>query len=139
LKGAEKMTESELQELCSEWQKRLGLAHWRMSVEFGDPIELGTYIANESHQPSFETALIKILKPSAYSGLFPQDMEQSLVHELLHILVFPLKPEGGYHGTQDFLFEQTIDRLARVLVTLKRERNSMSVDSICADLTKVTA
>jgi hypothetical protein len=124
------MTESELQELCAEWQSRLGLAHWKMSVRFGDPNEMGSCIANESHQPEFETALIKILKPSAYSGLFPQDMEQSLVHELLHILVSPLEPEGGYHGTQDFLFEQTIDRLARILVALKRQAEKVEgVDS----------
>jgi hypothetical protein len=117
------LNEPELQKLCNEWKKRLGLAHWRIDIRYGRRDEFDdNVIANVTHQIEFENAVIKILDPSQYIGLFPQDIEQSIVHELLHILFAPIEPEGGYYGEQKVLAEQIADRIARVLVSLKRER-----------------
>jgi hypothetical protein len=117
------MNGTELRNLCTEWQNRLGLAHWRIDIRFGrrDEFENGV-IANVTQQVEFERAVIKILESYQHSSLFSQDIEQSIVHELLHIVFATLDPEDGYYGVQKVLSEQVINRLAQVLVDLKRER-----------------
>jgi hypothetical protein len=116
------MTELELQELCAEWQKRLGLSYWKITAnfarhyEFDDDSEAkATYIMGQ------EKAIIKVMSPNDYNSLYPQDIEESLVHELIHILYAPLAPDGGFSGIQQTFEEQFINRTASALVTLKRE------------------
>jgi hypothetical protein len=126
VKGAGKMTESELQELCSEWQKRLKLQNWNIICKFVRHNEIGADTIAEAHyRLNLETAVLKVLDQDDYLRVwdrdFPQDIEESVVHELLHLELATLAPEGGYYGTQEIIQEQTIDRLARVLVALKRE------------------
>jgi hypothetical protein len=114
--------EPELQALCKEWQARLGLAHWEIAIRFGRRDEFSDgALANVIHQDRLETALVKILDPNDWPSPFPQGIEQSIVHELLHVAHALCEPDGGYYGTQEICYEQVIDRLAKALVALKRE------------------
>jgi hypothetical protein len=96
-------------------------------------------IANATYRVEMEDALIKVIDPREYSCMFPQDIEHSLVHELLHVLLVPLEPEGGYYGAQEILNEQIINRAARALVDLKRERGLLTSEDIRGSLAEVTA
>ncbi len=50
--------------------------------------------------------------------MIPYDLEETLVHELLHLTCAPFEPEHG--SLAHTLMEQTIDMLAKTLVRLKR-------------------
>ena len=71
-----------------------------------------------------KTAIIKILDSKDYlldSGpncLYPQDMEQSLVHELLHLHFAAI---DDYEGLKDIVHEQAIDQIAKSLIKVKRK------------------
>ncbi len=66
-----------------------------------------------------EQALIRIKRIEDRELIegFGSDEEQSIVHELLHLVFAHQKPAPG---VEEAVFDQAIDRLARVLVELKR-------------------
>lgn len=116
------LTEAELREKCPEWQKVLRLQDWGIKVrlarardlmEYGD---LGQCQWNNEHK----RAEILILDPNDYDPgrQIPYDMEQTLVHELLHLhfSLFMAKDETPEATAQ----EQAINAMATALVTLKR-------------------
>lgn len=115
-------TDEDLLSLCEDWQERLGLKHWDIGIRScrAKDINVGGQ-AEISINLQMEQALISILDPVDYRGndLFPQDQEVSLVHELLHILfeyVFPESPGR----LEEIHLESSIERIARLLVRLKR-------------------
>lgn len=111
------MNEAELKELCREWQSFLGLAHWRIDVLFVRGVEIENNRAQIDYNYTGESALIRIRDPVDHHGYFPFDAEQSLVHELLHVVFdIPAELAGKDIGLP---LEQRIDRLARVLVKLR--------------------
>ena len=69
----------------------------------------------------FIFALISILDPRDYpDSPFEQDMEVSLVHELLHIpLRYITEPE--LNSLEDIHLEAFIESMAKLLVKLSRE------------------
>lgn len=80
----------------------------------------GSSVRPEGPLPCGE-GYFSLLDPVYYRGndLFPQDQEVSLVHELLHILfeyVFPESPGR----IEEIHLESSIERIARLLVKLKR-------------------
>ncbi|MEK4236454.1 hypothetical protein [Paenibacillus sp. FSL H7-0714] len=116
-------TEEQLKEKCAEWQKVLRLQDWdvKTSIERGRDMNLpnsnGVITVQEEHR----SANIRILDPLDYSPdeLHPQDMEKILIHELLHIHLFPMtKDYEGYLATAE---EQAINMIAGALVGLARK------------------
>ena len=93
------MNIDELTALCIEWQEKLGLSHWRIGLRICHAEELELKNVQASSKISLETecALISILDSSDYPDTtFQQDMEVSLVHELLHIpLMYISNTERG--------------------------------------------
>jgi len=70
-------------------------------------------------------AIIKILDPVDYDPDIPweQDMEKTLVHELLHLHFAPFdKYEADC--MEGIVMEQAIDAIAKALVETKRENTS---------------
>lgn len=120
------LTIGPLRALCVEWQARLGLQGYVITVQivrasaFGDRDCLGN--CDVLHMK--RKALIRILDPQDYEegDEVYDDHETVLVHELLHVVipsrVFGLKTDDEDLGYQ--LYEQGIDQLARTLVALKR-------------------
>ncbi|MBR3241182.1 MAG: hypothetical protein IKF90_00595 [Parasporobacterium sp.] len=123
------VSEEILKELCKEWQERLRLQAWN--------IECGIYrernFSNNGCDGENEydlrngNSLIRILDPLDYpKSRFPQDMEATLVHELLHLHFAPFEPEKD-DGLDHHIMEHTICILSETLVALKRE------NTLCKD------
>jgi len=115
-------TEDQLQEKCAEWQKILRLQDWIVSVSIVRERDIGLENTMGTINPTLEKrmAKIRILDPVDYpSGLMePQDMELTLVHELLHLHLWPFTEtlEGPLHVAE----EQSIEAISRGLVELRR-------------------
>lgn len=117
--------------LLEEWQERLNLQGWDIAFQICSRDDMETDgEAEVKVRTSVQRALIRILSPEEYRkheehpDLFPQDMERSLVHELLHIQMIGFAdPESG--STEDLLLENHIENMSKVLVGLKRERSQI--------------
>jgi hypothetical protein len=121
------MNESELKKLCAEWQQRLKLQSWNIVCKFARHNEIDNEkLANVTYRLATEEAVVRVLDQDDYQRIygedFPQAIEKSIVHELLHLVLAPLEPEGGVYGTQEVVREQIVNRLSDTLVALKRER-----------------
>lgn len=127
------MTEKQLRKLVRRWAKRLGIGHYELVVDVV-PFE-GDALA-EVKCSQYERAHIKV-QPFVLRGERMHDvpyvngLEQTIVHELLHIVLYPLQSPlqileetstlpGALH---DFLDEarsrreeEVVDRLAVALV-----------------------
>ena len=118
------MTKEKLQAMFAEWQKRLRLQDWKIYVEISRDRDM-KFEGNggEVHwQIEAKQAVINIIDPIDYppNTMAEQDMEQTLVHELLHLHFAPFDAE---HNTPaDVAQEQAIHAIAEALVKLKREK-----------------
>lgn len=115
--------DDELQRDCAEWQKRLRLQDWIVKPMIARARELESNNCGGECEWNLrlKTAVIRILSAVDYPDnlIFEQDMEQTLVHELLHLHFAPL-----FASTEDKSIEcaqeQAIESIAGALVQLKR-------------------
>lgn len=116
------MDKNELQPLCEEWQKILGLSHWEIVIKTKRKEQMTIQGAGCcTWNTCGEQAIIEICDPMDWDNDdFEQDIEKTLVHELLHIVFgdWENKEDGS---AVDILHEQAIDRTAKALMTLKRK------------------
>lgn len=109
--------QEELEVRCKVWQERLRLQDWIVKVSLEPHFKLlqGTG-ANVAITLERKEAIVYILQRDDYppDDQFPQDMENSLVHELLHLHFEPLgiNRDGSEHVAQ----EQAICCIASSLV-----------------------
>jgi hypothetical protein len=116
------LTEEQLRGKCAEWQKILRLQDWIISVSVRrerDMVLKG--LAEILPSLPKRMATIRILDPIDYPPELsePQDMELSLVHELLHIHLFPMFADREDEMRQ-VAEEQAIEAISRGLVELHR-------------------
>ena len=114
-------TQQELETACREWQKRLRLDAWdvRVGIARERDLEGGGRSGEVSYSIEAGKAVIRLLDPTDYPDLdFPQDMEITLVHELLHLKFAVFTPQEDTLAHR--LFEQTVESMANLLVSLKR-------------------
>lgn len=118
-------SEPELQSLLKEWQKTLRMQDWDFKLSVVKQYD----IPNEAQAwckfvLAKRATIIKILHPDDYdpSTMGSQDMEKSLVHEMLHPLMAQFESgESNTQGTMEWIAkEQVIDFIAQALVGLKR-------------------
>ena len=118
------LTLDELKAKCDEWKVILGLENWdiktllvRQSEIPGDQGECQWSLTNR-------VGIIKITTNEDWDNkYFKQDMEKTLVHELLHLHFSHIKDYCIDHNTsENAIFEKDIDLLARTLVGLKRDK-----------------
>ena len=88
----------ELQAICSEWQNRLRLQDWDISVQLTHQYAIDDAMAFIQINWCHKKAIISIPTPGTYSSKIEikQDMLSALVHELIHIHLesfFPPEPE----------------------------------------------
>lgn len=130
----------EIKRLCQEWKGRLGLAHWNIDADIVRGVELEGEYFHVSTNFERESASVRIICLEDYHWGTPLDMEQALVRGLLYVVFAPAR--HAYDAiTTDMLrdpfsgefFEQAIDRMARVLVKLKREKVSDKVGEKVGD------
>jgi hypothetical protein len=115
------LTEEQLQEKLMEWQKRLRLQDWIVQVRIARALELPENSMGCVHAvlPK-KMASIKILDPIDYdhSSMCPQDMENTLVHELLHLHFEPIVLNND---SKTIELEQAIESITSGLLTALRE------------------
>lgn len=108
---------------CKEWQKILRLQDWIVStsIERGRDFNLEKSQGECSWNIQTKLAKIRVLDPSDYppGSMIEQDMEQTLVHELLHLHYAPFD-NFNYDSLENTALEQSIDSIAMALVNLKR-------------------
>ncbi len=114
------LTEQKLRDLCRWWQGVLGLSDWYIIVKIKRFYDMPHDTQGACNWTfSRREALIKILDPNDYDPncIVPQDMELTLVHELLHIRHAPYEPGENANG---WLHDQALEDTARALVAFKR-------------------
>lgn len=117
--------------ICSEWQERLRLQDWHVYLGItrerdfennGKEAEITIYYL-------MKQATINLVDPVDFPStcVEPQDMEVSIVHELLHIYF------GASHGDPDNMDnvaeEQAIHCISHALVNAKRGSNESKEDA----------
>lgn len=116
-----------LEELLEEWKSILHLEQWDIVLrrsrqkDFLEEDNQGEITFNNVECQ----AIIRILDPIDWVDTpFNQDMEKTLVHELLHIIYADFEPEDS-NSLQYTLWHRSIDSTARALVSLKRKGEAM--------------
>src|SRR5689334_760135 len=83
------VSESQVHEWLQTWQARLRLQDWRIEVRVVRESELKPEtLGNLRWNSETRTATIRILDPADYDlppARIPQDMEMTIVHELIHL------------------------------------------------------
>jgi hypothetical protein len=116
------LTDKKLQKLTQEWQKLLRLQDWRVRVEFVEPLEMEDPGSMGQCQTDrgLRQVKIKLRSPeyNCYENEFNQDVEATLVHELLHVYTNLIihAPDS----TQGLFVEQAIEAMTMALLSLKR-------------------
>ena len=103
-----------LADLAAWWQRALGLTQWRISVAFDEsiyPPNLG--LCMPMHE--YWQADIRLARPEQAPG---NDLEESLVHELLHCVFAPFETKAGTAERKEE--ERAVELLARSFVALRR-------------------
>jgi hypothetical protein len=85
------MTHAQLKRICATWQKRLRPLHgWRISIRFGDAEEMKDGEQFLYGRVEFEremmTAEVMVRHPNDMGALKPYPVEETVVHELLHLI-----------------------------------------------------
>lgn len=130
------MTIEQLRERLAYWQRVLRLQDWDVALDFAAPKDFSdrTNLGDNSRQPQYRRALIRLLDPALDEGAepfhthFPYDPEQILLHELLHCIV----PSDSDDADEA---EYAVDTLASAFLRLERRRApGPSVDSTTLDI-----
>ena len=120
------MTLEEAQVACAEWQNILRLQDWEIHVRFAHsssfPSEQEQSMSQaEVHvEERLHYAVVRLIFPEDYShgDGHPQDMEQCLVHELLHIHFYSFRLDAD--SPEFNAVERVIETISQSLVGLKR-------------------
>lgn len=113
-----------LQTICTYWQKRLRLQDWDIKIKY----ERFRRMQNSTGQipwgqiqmnQEYRSARILILHPSDNEQA-RGDIEETVVHELLHIHFSEVRPQAIKPG-DDIAEERVINALAQALITLHKE------------------
>jgi len=106
----------------SFWQQRLDLRDWTLSVVPSHPSELKPETLGNIHwDKDTKTATIRVLAISDYKMACPaalEDMELTVVHELVHLTLSPLRTATTNRGDE----EHAVNQIADALLKLERQR-----------------
>lgn len=114
-------TQEQLIEKCAEWQKVLRLQDWTVDLQLKRERDFTNKDCNAEIglNEQKKIAFIKVIDPVDYQPgqIRFQDMEEDLVHELLHIHFWPLT--RGEEG-ENLAEEQAINIIAKALIHISR-------------------
>lgn len=105
------------------WKQQLRLSDWDIVVRIARAYDMPANTQGRCEwTDSRKEALIKILDPTDWDKdiIFPQDMEVTLVHELIHLHLSVLTNKQS-ESIEDTVLEQAIHALAYALVGLDRK------------------
>ena len=120
--------ERKLQRLCDEWQKRLRLEDWKVTVNLA-PSEVASGVWGSiipSTQQKRACLTVRDMRLNPAPQLADQDPEVTVVHELLHLQYdgFEHLIKKDANKAEHTLMEQSINLIAEALVALRREAKS---------------
>lgn len=114
--------------LLNEWTKRLGLDDWAIVLQtecLPGEMSIPNSVGCTSWQESTKTAAIQIVDPEKVKGLTrPFDLEEILVHELLHLKTSLLSSQEEDETLNDRVLHQLIDDIARAMIDIKNTERS---------------
>lgn len=114
-------TEAELRKRVKYWQERLRLQDWRIIVQIvrardmEHDDEVGALCQWNLYN---KIARISILDPADHIDWVAQDMEWVLVHEMLHLHIAAIDPEGTEE--KSMAVEQAIESMTYGYMRLER-------------------
>ncbi|MGH9659093.1 MAG: hypothetical protein ACRD96_11155 [Bryobacteraceae bacterium] len=113
-----------LRERLLDWQRRLKLDDWTISIVTSRRSELrrGT-LGNIRWDARNKTAVIRVVDPVEYQMPFQsalKDMEFTIVHELIHLELSSLPRSEASRSDE----EHAVNRIADALLGLDRNRES---------------
>jgi len=118
------VTDTQVHDWLHLWQKRLHLEDWKVEVKIVRiwELEQGT-LGHIDWSAPHRTATIKVLNPLDYElprDRIPQDIELSVVHELVHLHLSVLPLNKSSRGAE----EQVVSMIADALVDLEHRHPS---------------
>jgi hypothetical protein len=109
-----------MQAFTRMWQQRLHLDEWTIEARVVRKSELKPdTLGNLKWNLANHTAVIRILSPLDYdmpAADVPEDMEYTVVHELIHLQLAVLPRDLNAKGTE----EQVVNRIADALMALEK-------------------
>ena len=117
--------EEQVQGYIDEWQARLRIDDWHIGLKVEREKDPG-YYAQTAWSNMYRTAMMTIrhpdLQPNKDESPAPQDLECTVVHELVHLRLFPFRQftEGKMNDYAHEEIECAVDLLAQALVAAKR-------------------
>lgn len=120
------LTLDQAKERLEYWKKWLRLSDWDIVVRVARSYDMPANTQGRCEwTDSRKEALIKLLDPTDWdpSTIYPQDMEVTLVHELIHLHLSVLADRRSA-SIEDTILEQAIHALAYSLVGLDRKSNA---------------
>lgn len=119
--SAKKSAPSDLppQTMLTLWQAAFALGHWDIDLAVHPGDEMQGRDAAVSAQAEYDHAVMALREPTE---LQPVDMEESIVHELLHVLLEGHKNLATSSASESYdpMYERGLNVLAAVLVSLRR-------------------
>jgi len=120
------LAESFTAEKLYQWQKRLGLEDWKITVTLVRATELRPKTLGNIHWDlDKKTALVHVLDPADYKLPFNdmlKDMEFTLVHELIHLELAPVLADLQRTDANRRTEEHSVNRMAEALLQLERNK-----------------
>jgi hypothetical protein len=128
------IAESYLHERLARWQERLKLEDWKILLVMSHPngLRRGT-LGNVHWDAEKKTAVIRVLDASDYGRPFRatlQDMEFTVVHELVHLELTSLTRNFKSRSEESFSEEeQAVNRMSDALLRLDHADQSARLDA----------
>lgn len=125
----EKIYYSDLFNRLSMWQRILRLSDWNIDIKLARLPEFVTENSDGENAYSYlrKESLIRVLHPEDYAlqgNLFPQNMDETIVHELLHLHFAPFF-DHSTGSAENQAQEQVLCILARIIVDMYAEVEEM--------------
>jgi hypothetical protein len=114
------VSDDRIQAFTQTWQKRLHLDEWSVETRVVRKSELKPEtLGNLKWNLANHTAVIRVLSPLDYDmpvADVPEDMEYTVVHELIHLQLAVLPRDPNAKETE----EQVVNRIADALMALDK-------------------
>jgi len=134
------LAQSYLDQRLTRWQERLKLQDWTITLVMSHPSDLrrGT-LGNVHWDADKKTAMIRVLDAADYGRPFRstlQDMEFTVVHELVHLELTSLTRNFKSRSEESFSEEeQAVNRMSDALLQLDQADQSARLDDVAGSLT----
>ena len=106
------------------WQQRLNLQDWKLSVSSSHPSDLKPETLGNIHwDKDNKSAVVHVLAVSDYKMACPaalEDMELTVVHELVHLTLSPLRTSATNRTDE----EHAVNQISDALLKLERQHRA---------------